>query len=135
MAKGELQFIGARWPEVRDSVKEAPEELLARIGKQLLAACLWYTPSGHEQQQPAWLLDAKRVAFGLPFVCALLVVLTRERPLAKQVLASIWIYGVFRFPYVLVAYYERYSAPLMGVKMLLLVHGTDAILKAAGKRR
>ena len=135
VAKGELQFIDARWPAVRDSVKETPQELLARIGNRLLAACLWYTPSNHEQQQPAWLINAKRVAFALPFVCALLVVLTRERPLAKQVLASIWIYGVFLFPYVVVAYYERYSVPLMGVKMLLLVHGTDTILDAIGKRR
>lgn len=135
VAKGELEFIGARWPEVQESVGRAPHELFRRIGNRLLAACLWYTPSVHERQQPAWLLDVKRVAFALPSVCVVLVVLMRARPIERQVLASIWIYGVFLAPYVLIAYYERYSAPLMGVKMLLLTCGFDTLLGTLGRRR
>lgn len=135
MAKGELEFIGARWPEVRESVRRTPQELLARIANRVLAASLWYTPSDHERQQPVWLLDVKRVAFALPFVGVMLVVVTRTRPLDRQVLASVWIYGVFLLPYVLVAYYERYAAPLMGVKMLLVVYGIDTVLGIVRKRR
>jgi hypothetical protein len=65
----------------------------------------------------------------------MLVVVTRTRPLDRQVLASVWIYGVFLLPYVLVAYYERYAAPLMGVKMLLVVYGIDTVLGIVRKRR
>lgn len=135
LAKGEQQFVQAKWPEVWESVKRAPQELLVRMGNRLFAACLWYSPTVHERQQPKWLLAVKRIAFAVPCVCVVLIATARSRVAERQLLACTLIYLLYLLPYVLIAYYERYSNPLMGVKMLLVVYGVDGVVKISNERR
>lgn len=41
---------------------------------------------------------------------------------------------VYLMPYVVVSYYERYAAPLLGVKVLLVIRGVDRVISVCHKR-
>ena len=43
---------------------------------------------------------------------------------------TIALFGLLLMPYVLVSYYDRYAAPLVGLKMLLVLYGWDALKTA-----
>jgi hypothetical protein len=44
-------------------------------------------------------------------------------------------YVVYLMPYIAVSYYERYAAPLLGVKVLLVLWGVDRVISGAYKNR
>ncbi len=46
-----------------------------------------------------------------------------------------WIYGAYLLPYVLISYYDRYAMPLLGMKMVLVVYGVDAVIDRLKNRR
>ncbi len=126
VAVGELSFIAAKWTEVRESVRAAPVDVVARAANRFLAATTWYPASERERGQGSWILYVKYAAFGLPFLGLLALLAVRPIPMEKPVLAAIAPYGLFLVPYVLISYYDRYGLPLLGVKMLLVLYGVDS---------
>jgi hypothetical protein len=126
---GESQFIARRWPKVTQSVAKDPVDTLYRIENRLIAACLWYHATEREIQQETSIMTLKRTAFALPFVGLVIVLAFRKGTLENPIAASFWIYIVYLLPYAAISYYERYSLPLLGVKMLLVVYGVDTIMQ------
>ena len=95
-----------------------------------------YQPSEWEKQQWPWILWLKYTAFAVPYVCLLTVMSLGKAPLEKELVAAMWIYGAYLLPYILISYYDRYAMPLLGIKMLLVVYGFDAVTRQElGDRR
>lgn len=49
--------------------------------------------------------------------------------------AAVAIYALVLLPYVLVSYYDRYAAPLVGMKMLIVAHALGLLFGRSAKRQ
>ena len=135
VAHGETQFIATRRQAAWKIIRDNPERLLDQCANRALATLVIYQPSEWEKLQWPWVLWLKYAAFALPYVCLLTVMCLGKAPLDKEPLAAMWIYGVYLLPYILISYYDRYAMPLLGIKMLLVVYGFDAVICTLVKKR
>ncbi len=67
---------------------------------------------------PMWL---NRLVWPLPAI-AVFLLLASLPVLPRAAGAALAIYAVSLAPYVLVSYYDRYAAPLLGMKMLIVLY-------------
>jgi hypothetical protein len=105
-------------------------EFTERLATRFLAATVWYVPfyAGSETGKP-WLLWVRRITFPLPFLAVLFLVWSAiGTPLAWPQRAVIGIYLLYLLPYIVASYYERYTVPLVAVKVLLLLWALDRLL-------
>ena len=129
-ALGEMAYLERKREQFWQAVRADPVEFLDRSASRVLAATVWYVPFNrdHEAKQP-WILWLGRLTHPLPFLALLVLLLTTG---SKPVHGTGWlVMGLYVFhllPYVLVSYYERYAAPLLAVKALLVIWGTDRLL-------
>ncbi len=121
---GEIAFIDEKWPEIKASIRSNPSELLRRIANRAAAALFDYRAYSPRHEQQIWPMRFKRLVFPFPFLAALLLLVVAicslQSPL--QVSAALWIYFLTLLPYILVSYYDRYAAPLLTIKMLLVLY-------------
>jgi hypothetical protein len=126
-ALGEAALMDRKWRQFCQAVAADPLDFGRRVADRLLAATLWYVPFDRalEAKRP-WLLWLRRLAHALPLVGLLtLAVASAWRPLSAAEWVVIGAYLLYLLPYVVVSYYERYAAPLLGVKVLLVAWGAD----------
>ncbi|GIX00660.1 MAG: hypothetical protein KatS3mg111_3992 [Pirellulaceae bacterium] len=119
--KGEIGFLDSLKQPVWEKVTRDPWSVIERILNRWSAACLWYEPFFDDIGETPWLLIVKRVVFALPLPSLLAIVLLGPDRLPRPVSAAIGIYVVYLIPYVLISYYERYGAPLVGIKCLIVL--------------
>jgi hypothetical protein len=131
---GEMAFLDLKREQCWTAVAENPLDFLERTGKRLLAATLWYEPGELAQQagQP-WMVAVSRLLHALPFLGLLVLLMTsRRRPLqpAERIVAAIYL--LYLLPYIVISYWERYTAPLLAIKMLLVLWAIDRLRAFAG---
>jgi hypothetical protein len=127
---GEIAFMDHKWQQFREAVAADPPDFFDRVASRLLGATLWYVPFNRadEAKQP-WVVWARRCAHPLPLLALLLLAFTAPRqPLAPPQWAALGIYLGYLLPYVATSYYDRYAAPLLVVKVLLVVWAADRLL-------
>jgi hypothetical protein len=127
---GETAYLDRKWQQFREAVWANPQDFLDRVTTRFLGATLWYVPFNRKQEakQP-WLLWARRFTHPLPFLALLLLVCTSiGKPLSQPQWIVIGVYLLYLLPYIATSYYERYTAPLLGVKVLLLIWAPDRLL-------
>ena len=69
------------------------------------------------------------MVFPLPFVSLLVVLLFQRTRLEPELFVAAAIWGLALFHYILISYYDRYAAPLVGMKMIMVVFGSQAVIK------
>ena len=126
---GEMAFLDRKGEAFADTVRARPGDFARRVGARFLAATLVYEPFAPlEEESPAWLW-VNRLAHPLPFAALLVLLHTARRaPLQRTQWAAIGVYTVYLLPYIGMSYYDRYAAPLFGVKVLLVVWAADRLL-------
>jgi hypothetical protein len=127
---GEMAYLDRKRQQFWQAVRADPIDFLDRVADRLLAATLWYVPFNrdYEEKQP-WLLWLGRWTHPLPFLAFVVLLFTAAiKPLHKAQWLALGLYVLHLFPYILVSYYERYAAPLLAVKALLVIWGTDRLL-------
>jgi hypothetical protein len=127
---GETRFLDHKMDLFRKSVAADPVDFCDRVASRLLGVTLWYMPGNrkHLLERP-WQVWFNRVLHPLPFVGLLVLAFAAPfRRLNQVELACVVIYGLYFLPYVLISYYNRYALPMLGVKTLLIVFGTDRLL-------
>ncbi len=127
---GEIAFMDHKWQQLREAIGADPLDYLDRIACRFLGATLWYVPFNRagEAQKP-WLLWVRRITHPLPFLALLLLVLTNcWNSLRLPQWTGIGVYLLYLLPYVATSYYERYAAPLVAVKVLLVIWAVDRML-------
>ncbi len=126
---GEIAFIEEKAIEVRKSIRENPLGLLERIANRGVAALVLYTPFSQMEENFAggWPTFFARCGHPMPLVGILLLAVFGSIPISRPALITIGLFGLLLMPYVLVSYYDRYAAPLVGLKMLLVLYGWDAL--------
>ncbi len=135
--QGEMAFLDKKREQFWQSVSEDPAGFLRRFGNRLLAATLWYAPGEVAQQagQP-WLITLVRLLHPLPFLALVSILITRRwRPLASAESMVILLYLFYLLPYIVVSYWERYAAPLLGLKVVLVIWAADRLWERACARR
>lgn len=133
---GEIEFIDEKYPEIAASLQKSPQELLRRVGNRAIAAFVDYTAASKQDEQRIWPMRFKRIVFPFPFLCAFAAWWFgwhQQREL--QFTFALSIYGCTLLPYVLISYGDRYAAPLLAIKLILVLHGFAAIALAASSMR
>ena len=129
LAVGETEFLQKRWPPVFESIQRDPVDLLNRIVNRCFAATVYYHTFAPWDDEQVWPMRYKRLYFALPFLSLILIAMFRKFPFPKELTAAIMIYLLYLGPYVLISYYDRYAAPLFGIKVILLTYGADTVLQ------
>jgi hypothetical protein len=127
---GETAFLNHKWEQFRESVRGNPTDFLQRLGQRFLAATLWYVPgelAGEAGQ--TWIVILVRCLHPLPLLALLIMVATRKwRPLGVEERIVMAAFTLYLLPYIVISYWERYSAPLLALKALLIVWAADRLL-------
>ncbi len=116
---GERPYLDRKWAQFRDAVAKDPVDFADRVANRFLATTLRYTPTWPRGRWPDRILTC---TYPLPFIAVLFLTISAAwrplTPLEKTVLITYFCYLV---PYIAISYYERYSLPLLGVKVLVVV--------------
>lgn len=127
---GEAAYMDRKRHQFWQAVWNDPEEYLDRAASRLLATTVWYVPFNRprDAKQP-WILWISRLTHPLPFLALVVLLFTGMRdPLRASQWIAIGIYCVYLLPYIGASYYDRYAAPLLGVKVLLVLWAIDRLL-------
>jgi hypothetical protein len=118
---GEAAFMARKGEQFRAAVRADPGEFAARVGDRFVSVVLWYTPrdrSGEREFAPGvWLA---RALYPLPWAAVLAIALSigrRPTPGERAVALAAVLYVL---PYILIGHVERYSFPLLGLRVLLI---------------
>jgi hypothetical protein len=127
---GEMAFMDRKWEQYWEAVRDHPIGSLNRIASRALGATLWYAPfDWREDPARSWLLWTKRLTHPLPFLALVFLVFTSiYQPLSLPQRTVIAVYLLYLLPYVISSYYERYAAPLLAVKVLLVAWSVERLV-------
>jgi hypothetical protein len=129
-AIGETAYLDRKWQQLRDAIWANPGDFVERVTDRVLGVTIWYVPFHRTQEarQP-WLLWVRRWTHPLPFLALLILLFTAARqPLLWPQWIVIGVYLLYLLPYIGLSYYERYTVPLVGVKVLLVLWAVDRLL-------
>jgi hypothetical protein len=121
--RGEMAFIAYYGDLAKQDIAGQPLKFLDRMAGRGLAATLWYMPHDPRSPWPLWL---QQLIFPIPFLAACYL-LASQRRLSRQATAAAAIAGMTLAPYMLISYYDRYAAPLIGMKLILVLHAWRGI--------
>lgn len=129
---GEIAFIAEKGAEVQKNIRDNPLGLLERVVNRGLAALVVYTPFSmmEEYEAGGWPVFFSRCVHPLPLVAIFVVLALGSIPIERNIFIAIAFFGLLLSPYILVSYYDRYAAMLVGLKMLLVLYGWDALVLA-----
>jgi hypothetical protein len=135
-ALGEMAYLDRKRELFRQAVRADPWEFMERVACRFLGATLWYVPFDRtDEAQRPWTTLLSRLIHPLPFLAVLTLLATSfQRRLQSIQLAVIGIYALYMLPYIVISYYERYAAPLLGAKVLLVLWATDRFLSLSQGR-
>jgi hypothetical protein len=132
---GETAYLDRKWQKFVEAVQADPEDFLNRVSDRFLGATLWYAPFNRSAEANPWLLWPRRLIHPLPFLALLFLIATSiDKPLSLPQWTVIGVYLCYLLPYIVISFYERYAAPLLAVKVLLIVWGLDRLLRWIGPR-
>jgi hypothetical protein len=122
---GEIGFVDRYATIVTASIAADPWDYCTRITRRFLAATILY--QSHDMDQHLiWPTRFKSLVFPLPFA-AVLISLASGKWKQRGAASVVAIYTCVLLPYVLVSYYDRYAAPLVGMKMLAVIYAAAAL--------
>ncbi len=121
---GEIGFVDRYSTLVTAAIAANPWDFCTRITRRFLAATILY--QSHDMDEHLiWPTRFKKIVFPLPVV-AIVLLLASGKWKQRKVASVIAIYICVLLPFVLVSYYDRYAAPLVGMKMLAVVYAAAA---------
>jgi hypothetical protein len=127
---GEAAYMDHKRQQLWEAVRADPLDFLDRVAGRFLGATLWYVPfNKDESAKRPWVFWMSRLTHPLPFLAMLVLLLAASwRPLHGAQWVVIGVYVLYLLPYVVASYYERYTLPLLGVKVLLVLWAADRLL-------
>jgi hypothetical protein len=127
---GETAFLDRKWEQFRQTVQADPLDFLRRMGNRFLAATLWYKPGEMAAESGrTWIVVLTRLVHALPVLAFLILVFTqRWRPLGLDERFVMATYVLCLFPYIVISYWERYSASLLPLKCLLILWAAERLI-------
>jgi hypothetical protein len=131
---GEIAYLDRKWQQFCDAVADDPGNFVDRVASRFLGATVWYVPHNRPQEaRRPWLLWLKRFTHPLPFLALVFLIYSGIfRPLGWTQWTVIGVYLLYLTPYVAASYYERYTVPLVGVKVLLVIWAVDRFVDSLG---
>jgi hypothetical protein len=134
---GETAYLDRKREQFREAVAADPGGFLDRLAARFVGALFWYVPFDREGESlRPWALWLCRLTHPLPSLAIVLLAITATwRPLDARQTAVVGIYLVYLLPYIAMSYYERYTTPLIVLKVLLVVWALDRMLGLRWRER
>jgi hypothetical protein len=122
---GEMAFLDSKRDAFWKSVAADPLDFRERVASRFWGATMWYVPHNRaEIRERPWATWFSRLAHPLAFLGLLVLAYsTLVFPLHPVQWVVMSIYAIYLLPYVVISYYERYAAPLLGIQVLLILWG------------
>ena len=129
-ALGEIVYVEKKSELFWRAMQTDPIDFLDRVAGRFFGVTLWYVPLNRaELANPSWGLWITRLTYPLAFLALVFLVATSLwRPLGWAQWIVIGVYLLYLAPYIVISYYERYSLPVVGVKVLLIVWAVERLL-------
>jgi hypothetical protein len=126
-----MAYLDRKWEQFWQAVEGDPVGFLDRVADRFLGATLWYVPMDRtEASRRPWVFWVSRLLHPLPFLSLLVLLFTSLRnPLERFQWIVIAVYLLYLLPYIGASYYDRYSLPLIGVKVLLVLWAADRVCR------
>lgn len=124
-ALGEARYLDGYRERFFAALRDDPAAYLGRVGNRALAATVVYFP--FQEDEGGWTLLASYLFHPVPFYGLVLTLLGPgwwRDPLKRIALI---VTAAYLLPYVMVAYYERYGLPLLGVQALFVYWGIESV--------
>ena len=124
---GEIAFMAEKGRLFREAFTADPAGFCQRVRNRLVAATLWYEPFWDDEIAllPGW-VNLRRLFHPWPALALLFLVISScWRPLRPVQWLVMSIYVLFLLPFTIISYYDRYAAPLVLVKVLLVIWAID----------
>ncbi|WP_235034196.1 DUF1559 family PulG-like putative transporter [Roseiconus lacunae] len=125
--KGEIEFIGSRGEPTWHSILADPLDFVRRVSRRFVAATLYFQPMTDHAEQMKVTLGFIRSYYPFPLLAFLILVFFGKGPFDRAEIATCCLYVTALLPYILISFYSRYSAPLVMMKMLLILHAVHAL--------
>jgi len=124
---GEIAFVGEKASLAKRSIIGNPTDFLVRLMNRGCAAFVFYVD--YEAMDTAsWLpMLLKKIVFSFPLVSFLLLIATKPAPFEPELTAATAVWILLLIPYVAISYTDRYAAPLVGMKMLIVIFGIHSL--------
>ncbi len=125
---GEIAFVSEKWPQIAAVFSADPGRYPQRMANRAVAALLRYHPYSEAIDARQWPSGISKWTHTMPLL-AVVVLLFTQRGIGndpKHRLA-IAIFVLVLLPYIAVSYYDRYAAPLLTVKCLLVLYAIRAV--------
>jgi hypothetical protein len=126
---GEPDYVARKWQQFTEAVAADPLDLLDRVARRFLCATLWYESHNPvlDARRP-WLFRLNRALHPVPFLALLILLIVRPRGPSRALMGAVaGVYILYLLPYIATSYYDRYGAPLLGVKALLIVWAAESV--------
>ncbi|MCA9193086.1 MAG: hypothetical protein KDB03_15030 [Planctomycetales bacterium] len=126
---GEIAFIEEKGALAKQAILARPLDFLNRMANRAIAAFVYYT-SGQlieEYFADGWPILWARVVHPWPLIAIGCIMIFGAMVKTHHVAITLVIFALGLGPYVLISYYDRYAAMLVGIKCLLVLYGCDAV--------
>ncbi len=118
---GEASYLTEKTRVGWSCIASDPVGYLIRCGHRCMAAFFWYYPYSDASASRVWPLWIKRAVFPLALI-SLIAMLIWSKDLELEFTSAATIVLIVLLPYVLVSYGDRYAAPLLPLKCVLILH-------------
>jgi hypothetical protein len=127
---GEAGFTDRKREQLFQAIEADPWGFVDRVYERMLGATLRYVPFRRDEAaQRPWAFWLNRLTHPIPFLALVFLLVSGNwQPLHRTQGIVIGIYFLYLLPYVVASYYERYSMPLLGVKVFLILCAVDRVL-------
>jgi hypothetical protein len=116
---GEREYLKQKGRLVLADICERPFKFLDRIKNRMIAVFLLYSPYYDAEAAYPYILLARSLAYPLPFLGAVIALTRRNYETGVRLTALM--YFTVLLPYALISYYNRYSLPIITLKMALVL--------------
>ena len=126
---GETAYLEKKRQMFRSAYAEEPAKFVEQIATRLTAATLWYVPFWPEEASrlPTWVAP-RRLVHPVPMLSLLFLLATCFwRPLHAVQWIVMGVYVAYLLPFIAITYYDRYAAPLLAAKVLLVIFAVQRI--------
>jgi hypothetical protein len=118
---GEIRFLELKWTPIFESLRTDPWTAVWKLRNRAIASMAYYFAYCKSDQEKVWPMLFKRMVFPIPFVSLLVCIASRRARSSPAFFYAAILYTSVLAPYVIVSYYDRYSAPLLPVKMIIVI--------------
>ena len=119
---GEIPFLEHKWHPIFESLRASPWSAVWKLRNRAIASLVYYFAYRAQDEERVWPMRFKRIVFPVPFIALLVCMAIGDVRKTREFQFGVVLYVAILAPYILISYYDRYAAPLLPIKLILVIY-------------